>query len=39
MAYIFYDTETTGLSAGFDQVLQFAALVTDDDLNVVEAPA
>ena len=36
MAFIFYDTETTGLSAGFDQILQFAALVTDDDLNVVE---
>ncbi|ARJ65946.1 hypothetical protein WV31_09920 [Magnetospirillum sp. ME-1] len=36
MSYIFYDTETTGLSAGFDQILQFAALITDDDLNVVE---
>jgi len=36
VGYIFYDTETTGLTAGFDQILQFAALVTDDDLNVVE---
>ena len=36
MGYIFYDTETTGLDAGFGQILQFAALVTDDDLNVVE---
>jgi exodeoxyribonuclease I len=36
VTYIFYDTETTGLTAGFDQILQFAALVTDDDLNVVE---
>ncbi len=36
MAYIFYDTETTGLEAGFDQILQFAALVTDDNLDVVE---
>jgi len=36
MGYIFYDTETTGLTAGFDQILQFAALVTDDNLNVVE---
>jgi exodeoxyribonuclease-1 len=36
LGYIFYDTETTGLDAGFGQILQFAALVTDDDLNVVE---
>jgi len=36
LSYIFYDTETTGLNVGFDQILQFAALVTDDDLNVVE---
>lgn len=36
MAYIFYDTETTGLAAGFDQILQFAGIVTDDDLNPIE---
>ena len=36
MTFIFYDTETTGLSAGFDQILQFAAIVTDDDLNPIE---
>ena len=36
MTHIFYDTETTGLSAGFDQILQFAAIVTDDDLNPIE---
>ncbi|ARJ67613.1 hypothetical protein WV31_19110 [Magnetospirillum sp. ME-1] len=36
MGYSFFDTETTGLDAGFGQILQFAALVTDDDLNVVE---
>jgi len=36
MTFIFYDTETTGLSAGFDQILQFAAIITDDDLNPVE---
>lgn len=36
MGFIFYDTETTGLTAGFDQILQFAAVVTDDDLNVIE---
>lgn len=36
MAFIFYDTETTGLAAGFDQILQFAGIVTDDDLNPIE---
>ena len=36
MTFIFYDTETTGLEAGFDQILQFAAIVTDDDLNSIE---
>jgi exodeoxyribonuclease-1 len=36
MTYIFYDTETSGLSAPFDQLLQFAAIVTDDDFNKLE---
>ena len=36
MTFIFYDTETTGLEAGFDQILQFAAIVTDDDLNAIK---
>lgn len=36
MTYIFYDTETTGLKPAFDQILQFAAIVTDDDFNVVD---
>jgi exodeoxyribonuclease-1 len=36
MAYIFYDTETTGTNTAFDQILQFAAIKTDDELNVVE---
>ena len=36
MTFIFYDTETTGLAAGYDQILQFAAIVTDDDFNVLE---
>jgi exodeoxyribonuclease I len=34
--YIFYDTETTGLKAAFDQIVQFAAIVTDDQFNVLE---
>lgn len=36
MPYIFYDTETTGLSPAFDQIVQFAAIVTDDNLIEVE---
>jgi exodeoxyribonuclease-1 len=33
MPFIFYDFETTGLDATFDQALQFAAIHTDDDFN------
>ena len=33
---IFYDTETTGTDTAFDQMLQFAAIKTDDDLNVID---
>jgi exodeoxyribonuclease-1 len=36
MTFIFYDTETTGLESAFDQILQFAAIVTDDNFNVLE---
>lgn len=34
--YLFYDIETTGLKKAFDQVLQFAAIRTDQDLNELE---
>ena len=33
MPYVFYDTETTGTETAFDQILQFAAIRTDDNLN------
>jgi exonuclease I len=33
MNFVFYDTETTGLDTTFDQILQFAAILTDADLN------
>lgn len=33
MSFIFFDTETTGLHSGFDQIVQFAAIRTDNDLN------
>ena len=36
MPYVFYDTETTGIETNFDQILQFAAIKTDDDLNELE---
>ncbi len=34
--YLFYDIETTGLNICFDQVLQFAAIRTDMNLNELE---
>lgn len=37
MAFVFYDIESTGADRSFDQILQFAAVLTDDDLNVVDA--
>jgi exodeoxyribonuclease-1 len=36
MAYVFYDTETTGIDTTFDQILQFAAIRTDGDLNELD---
>ena len=36
MSFVFYDTETTGTHTSFDQILQFAAIRTDPDLNEVE---
>ena len=36
MNFIFYDTETTGTDTTFDQILQFAAILTDDDLNELD---
>ena len=36
MTLIFYDTETTGISTEFDQILRFAAIKTDDDLREMD---
>jgi exodeoxyribonuclease-1 len=36
MGFVFYDTETTGTDAAFDQILQFAAIHTDPELNEIE---
>ena len=36
MAMVFYDTETTGTKLHFDQILQFAAILTDNDLNELD---
>ena len=35
-SYLFYDIETTGLNKAFDQVLQFAAVRTDNRLNEID---
>lgn len=34
--FAFYDLETTGTNPAFDQPLQFAAILTDDDFNEIE---
>lgn len=34
--FVFYDTETTGTETSFDQILQFAAIHTDSDLNELD---
>ena len=36
MGFVFYDTETTGTDAAFDQILQFAAIRTDSQLNELD---
>jgi exodeoxyribonuclease-1 len=33
MPFAFYDLETTGISPAYDQPLQFAAILTDDNFN------
>lgn len=37
MKFAFYDTETTGAEPRFDQVLQAAAILTDDDFQEIES--
>ena len=34
--FVFFDTETTGLSRDFDQILQFAAILTDNNLRELD---
>lgn len=36
MKFVFYDTETTGTHVRFDQVLQFAAVYTDENFNELD---
>ncbi len=36
MSIVFYDTETTGTGTFFDQILQFAAIRTDVDLDEID---
>lgn len=37
MAFIFYDTETTGTDPAFDQILQIAAIRTDEELEITDS--
>jgi len=37
VGYVFFDTETTGLSPAFDQILHFAAIHTDHELQSVDS--
>jgi exodeoxyribonuclease I len=36
MNFVFYDTETTGTDRHFDQILQFAAVLTDNDFQELD---
>ncbi|WP_018427722.1 exonuclease domain-containing protein [Hoeflea sp. 108] len=36
MSFVFFDTETTGLRHGFDQIVHFAAVRTDNNLNEID---
>lgn len=36
MSFVFYDTETTGTNTSFDQILQFAAIKTDENLTEID---
>lgn len=33
MTFVFFDTETTGTNIAFDQIIQFAGIQTDNELN------
>ena len=36
MSFVLYDTETTGLVKGYDQIVQLAAVHTDASLRIVD---
>lgn len=36
MRFIFFDTETTGTSVAFDQIIQFAAVLTDARFQIID---
>jgi exodeoxyribonuclease-1 len=36
MTFVFYDAETTGIDTTFDQILQFGAIRTDENLNEID---
>ncbi len=36
MNYVFYDLETTGRNSAWDQIIQVAAILTDDKFNLID---
>jgi exodeoxyribonuclease-1 len=36
LSFVFFDTETTGLKPGFDQIVHFAAIRTDSNLEEID---
>ena len=36
MNYLFYDLETTGLCESFDQIVRFAAILSNENLEVID---
>ena len=36
MNYVFYDLETTGRTAAWDQIIQVAAILTDENLEIID---
>ena len=38
MNYVFYDLETTGLNPNFDQPIQIAAILVNENLDIIDEP-
>lgn len=38
MTYLFYDYETTGINEKYDQIVQFAAIRTNENFDIIQEP-